>query len=183
MGRWLDVGGQAMTLLAEMHKERVARLHRLGMFPSKPKSVAAPPQPELLPRPDPPAPDVTIARSSLNIDKWTMCDIVSRTVALRWRVSSFDLRGTSRSQRFLWPRHIAIYLTRKITGKSMPHIGRFFEKDHTTILHSLRKVSNRRETNTDLNNELNYLEQLIITGKPVTIRSKSARANEFEAVL
>jgi chromosomal replication initiator protein len=53
-----------------------------------------------------------------------------------------------------------MYLAKEITQKSLPEIGELFGgRDHTTVLHAVRKVSEQRTRNTELNHQLHVLEQ------------------------
>jgi chromosomal replication initiator protein len=59
-------------------------------------------------------------------------------------VSSQELVSPSRSARVLWPRQLAMYLSRELTHESLPAIGRAFGgRDHTTVLHALRRTEHR----------------------------------------
>jgi hypothetical protein len=71
---------------------------------------------------------------------------IQRVVARHYGVSVIDLVSGRRTQPLAFIRHIAIYLVRELTALSMPSIGRLFgDRDHTTILHAVRKVQARRE--------------------------------------
>ncbi len=64
-------------------------------------------------------------------------------------VSSAELLSTTRSTRVAWPRQVAMYLSRELTGESLPAIGRQFGgRDHTTVLHAWRRTSARLATDT-----------------------------------
>ncbi len=53
-----------------------------------------------------------------------------------------------------------MYLAKELTQKSLPEIGELFGgRDHTTVLHAVRKISAERQTNTELNQQLHVLEQ------------------------
>lgn len=60
-------------------------------------------------------------------------------VAKRWDLSAEDLLGPSRLKRIAHPRQQAMYEIRETLGYSLPRIGRIFgNRDHTTVLHSVR---------------------------------------------
>jgi chromosomal replication initiator protein len=62
-------------------------------------------------------------------------------------VSTEELLSTSRSARVAWPRQLAMYLARELTGESLPAIGRHFGgRDHTTVLHAWRRTNTRIAT-------------------------------------
>ena len=59
-------------------------------------------------------------------------------------LSSEELLSPDRSQRIAWPRQVAMYLSRELTGESLPAIGRHFGgRDHTTVLHAWRRTTTR----------------------------------------
>jgi chromosomal replication initiator protein len=71
------------------------------------------------------------------------CDprAILERVAAVFGISEDELLGTSRLPRTLVPRQVAMYLTRELTGLSLPQIGAFFGgRDHTTVLHACRKI-------------------------------------------
>jgi chromosomal replication initiator protein len=62
-------------------------------------------------------------------------------------VSPEDLLSSTRTKRIAWPRQVAMYLARELTGESLPAIGRDFGgRDHTTVLHAWRRTSARIAT-------------------------------------
>jgi chromosomal replication initiator protein len=60
-------------------------------------------------------------------------------VALYWDVSSEDLLGPCRARDFTTPRFEAMHRMREELGFSYPHIGRVFNRDHTSVLHGIRR--------------------------------------------
>ena len=59
-------------------------------------------------------------------------------------LSSQELLSSARTPRIAWPRQVAMYLARELTGASLPAIGRQFGgRDHTTVLHACRRTSAR----------------------------------------
>jgi chromosomal replication initiator protein len=59
-------------------------------------------------------------------------------------LSSEELLSSSRTPRIAWPRQVAMYLARELTGESLPSIGRHFGgRDHTTVLHAWRRTTAR----------------------------------------
>jgi chromosomal replication initiator protein len=59
-------------------------------------------------------------------------------------LSSEELLSSARTSRIAWPRQLAMYLARELTGESLPAIGRHFGgRDHTTVLHAWRRASAR----------------------------------------
>lgn len=72
-----------------------------------------------------------------------MSDIAAR-VALLHEITVAELRGTSRQVRYAHPRQEAMLIMHE-AGYSMPRIGRFFHRDHTTVLHGIRAAKARGE--------------------------------------
>lgn len=66
-------------------------------------------------------------------------------VADRYGVWTADLQGPSRRQCFVVPRHEFMYLAHKVHGYSLPHVGDFLDRDHTTILHGCEMHLCRQE--------------------------------------
>jgi chromosomal replication initiator protein len=57
-----------------------------------------------------------------------------------------------------------MYLAKELTQKSLPEIGDLFGgRDHTTVIHAIRKIQQLRQQNTDINREIHILEQQIRT--------------------
>jgi chromosomal replication initiator protein len=79
-------------------------------------------------------------------------------------LSTEELLSTARTARIAWPRQVAMYLARELTGESLPAIGRHFGgRDHTTVLHAWRRTTTRiaedeasREAVEKLCSELGY---------------------------
>jgi chromosomal replication initiator protein len=75
--------------------------------------------------------------------KRTVEEIQAATCA-QFDISSEELLSTARTQRIAWPRQLAMYLARELTGESLPSIGRRFGgRDHTTVLHAWRRAGAR----------------------------------------
>jgi len=65
-------------------------------------------------------------------------------------LSTEELLSTARTARIAWPRQVAMYLARELTGESLPSIGRHFGgRDHTTVLHAWRRTTARIAADTD----------------------------------
>jgi chromosomal replication initiator protein len=79
----------------------------------------------------------------------TIADI--QTVTCRhFGITAEELLSSARSPRVAWPRQVAMYLAREMTGASLPMIGREFGgRDHTTVLHACRRASARLSTDDD----------------------------------
>lgn len=84
--------------------------------------------------------------------------VIQDMVARYFGLSSDDIKSASRTQATSLPRQIAVYLARKHLGMSFSEIGRQFGgRDHTTILHSYRKILADAETNTMIRTSVDAL--------------------------
>jgi chromosomal replication initiator protein len=71
-------------------------------------------------------------------------DEIQAVVGEHFGLSPEELLSNSRTARLAWPRQLAMYLARELTGESLPAIGRKFGgRDHTTVLHAWRRTSTR----------------------------------------
>jgi len=85
-------------------------------------------------------------------------DSVLRTVAEKFHLQPTQLRQKSNTRQIVYPRQIAMYLMKDLTGASLPEIGRMCGgKHHTTVLHSVQKIERLRQTDTDLNRLIHSL--------------------------
>jgi chromosomal replication initiator protein len=68
-------------------------------------------------------------------------DFIQRCVAEEFGISLHDLKTRRRHKNIVFPRQVAMYISRELTDLSLPEIGNFFGgKDHTTVLHSYNKI-------------------------------------------
>src|SRR4029450_3921260 len=69
-------------------------------------------------------------------------DRIQSAVSERFRLSREELCGDRRSQNIVYPRQVAMYLSRELTDASLPKIGREFGgRDHTTVIHATSKIA------------------------------------------
>ena len=89
-------------------------------------------------------------------------EAIQKTVADFYKIKVADMYSTKRPKKIAEPRQIAMYLTKELTQKSLPEIGAHFGgRDHTTVLHACRKIAERKKNETQLQHELNILEQML----------------------
>ena len=87
---------------------------------------------------------------------------IQKTVADFYKIKIADMYSKKRPASIARPRQIAMYLAKEMTQKSLPEIGELFGgRDHTTVLHAVRKISGERQKNTELNQQLHVLEQTL----------------------
>ena len=89
-----------------------------------------------------------------------MIEEIQRIVARRYNVSRADLLSSRRTANVVRPRQIAMFLAKTLTLRSLPEIGRRFGgRDHTTVLHAVRKIENLVHTDTALAEEIELLKR------------------------
>ncbi|RRD57999.1 chromosomal replication initiator protein DnaA [Comamonadaceae bacterium OH2545_COT-014] len=87
---------------------------------------------------------------------------IQKTVADYYKIKVADMYSKKRPASIARPRQIAMYLAKELTQKSLPEIGELFGgRDHTTVLHAVRKIAGERQQNTELNQQLHVLEQTL----------------------
>ncbi len=87
---------------------------------------------------------------------------IQKTVADLYKIKVADMYSKKRPVSIARPRQIAMYLAKELTQKSLPEIGELFGgRDHTTVLHAVRKISAERLQLNELNQQLHVLEQTL----------------------
>ncbi len=87
---------------------------------------------------------------------------IQKTVADFYKIKVADMYSKKRPASIARPRQIAMYLAKEMTQKSLPEIGDSFGgRDHTTVLHAVRKIGGERTKNPELNQQLHVLEQTL----------------------
>lgn len=141
-----------MSLVEQLHNERKARLARISSrayVPARTEVEIAPPAPVLsqvddaffqeawdVLDPKPPLPDIIGIMRRIQL---AVCD--------EYKVSLQDLLSARRAAHVVEARQVSMYLIKEVTLRSLPEIGRKFGgRDHTTVLHSVRKIAARVES-------------------------------------
>ncbi len=89
-------------------------------------------------------------------------DFIQKSVAEFFNVTLTDMKSSKRSKNIILPRQIAMHLSRQLTNFSLPEIGSAFGgKDHTTVLHSCRKITHDLEQNIHLKNTVDKLSTIL----------------------
>jgi chromosomal replication initiator protein len=87
---------------------------------------------------------------------------IQKTAADFYNIKVADMYSKKRPANIARPRQIAMYLAKELTQKSLPEIGELFGgRDHTTVLHAVRKIADERTKDAQLNHELHVLEQTL----------------------
>ncbi|CAN1484447.1 DnaA ATPase involved in DNA replication initiation [Rhabdaerophilaceae bacterium] len=87
---------------------------------------------------------------------------IQRLVANHYNVSRADILSSRRTAVVVRPRQIAMYLAKSLTLRSLPEIGRRFGgRDHTTVLHAVRKIEGMVAADTELATEIDHLKRML----------------------
>jgi chromosomal replication initiator protein len=87
---------------------------------------------------------------------------IQKLVASHYNVSRSDILSERRTAAVVKPRQIAMYLAKVLTLRSLPEIGRRFGgRDHTTVLHAVRKIEKLLGEDTGLNDEVELLKRML----------------------
>ena len=90
-------------------------------------------------------------------------DLIQSLVCKFYKISKNEMLSSRRSRYLVRPRQTAIYLTKILTSKSLPEIGRDFSKrDHTTVIHSIKTIENLKKNDLELCNNIDTLKNQIL---------------------
>ncbi|MBD1138893.1 chromosomal replication initiator protein DnaA [Pelagibacterales bacterium SAG-MED46] len=90
-------------------------------------------------------------------------DLIQTVVCKFFKISKNEMLSSRRSRYLVRPRQIAIYLTKILTSKSLPEIGReFSNRDHTTIIHSVKTIEKLKENDLTMVDNINKLKNQIL---------------------
>ena len=94
--------------------------------------------------------------------KQITAELIMQTVSDYYGLTLDDMTGPTRKREITVPRQIAMYLTREMTGMSLPQIGNVFGgRDHTTVLHSCKTVEANMKANTDIRAVVEDIKTLV----------------------
>lgn len=97
-----------------------------------------------------------------NSEKKITVDTIIRKVADHYNVRMTDMLGPRRARSIARPRQIAMYLSKRLTTKSLPEIGRnFSNRDHTTVIHAVRKIEELRKIDSQIDEDVELLRRML----------------------
>ena len=85
--------------------------------------------------------------------------MVFAAVFKKYNVKQEEIKSTKRNKEIAQARHVAVYVLRSVTDMSLPNIGKIFNRDHATILASIRAVEKRLNTESGFHLELSDLKK------------------------
>ncbi len=89
-------------------------------------------------------------------------DFIVKAVAKYFEMDTESLLSKNKSQEYIVPRQIAMYMVREMTNLSFPQIGKFFGKDHSTIMHATKKLEEKMKTDNDLKTQIQDVKNSIL---------------------
>ncbi len=93
-------------------------------------------------------------------------DVIQTIVCKFFKISKNEMLSSRRSRYLVRPRQTAIYLSKLLTSKSLPEIGRAFSnRDHTTVIHSVKTIEKLRKEDSELNINIDNLKNKILYNK------------------
>ena len=93
-------------------------------------------------------------------------DTIQTIVCQFFKISKNEMLSARRSRYLVRPRQTAIYLSKLLTSKSLPEIGRSFSnRDHTTVIHSVKTIERLRQEDKELNSNIDNLKNKILYKK------------------
>ncbi len=87
-----------------------------------------------------------------------MADVL-RATAAHFEVESDTLRTAGRAREVVLPRQVAMFLIRELTTHSLPEIGQFFGRDHSTVLHAIQKIGDQVGRDRDLTAQIDAIRR------------------------
>ena len=105
-----------------------------------------------------------VLKDLLNIsENKVTIDLIQTLVCKFFKISKNEMLSSRRSRYLVRPRQTAIYLTKILTSKSLPEIGReFSNRDHTTIIHSVKTIEKLKEKDSEMVENINKLKNQIL---------------------
>ena len=97
-------------------------------------------------------------------DRRVTIEEIQKRVAEHFNVRVADMHSARRARAVARPRQIAMYLAKQLTSRSLPEIGRKFGgRDHTTVMHAVRKVEELRATDSSFSEDVELLRRMLET--------------------
>ncbi len=97
-------------------------------------------------------------------DRRITIEQIQRVVVEHFRIRMADMHSARRARAVARPRQIAMYLAKQLTPRSLPEIGKMFGgRDHTTVMHAVRRVDELRAADAAFNDDIENLRRLLET--------------------
>ena len=102
-------------------------------------------------------------KDAVNIDFQTdNIEEIQKKVSQHFNIKVSDMSSARRSRTVARPRQVAMYLSKNLTSRSLPEIGRRFgNRDHTTVIHAVRKVEELRDKDVSFDEDVQLLIRML----------------------
>jgi chromosomal replication initiator protein len=98
-------------------------------------------------------------------DRRVSIEDIQKSVAAHFNIKVSDMHSARRSRTVARPRQVAMFLSKRLTSKSLPEIGRRFGgKDHTTVIHAVKRIEELMGTDAEFASDVELLSRLIQQG-------------------
>jgi chromosomal replication initiator protein len=87
---------------------------------------------------------------------------IQNEVAAYYRRHPDEMTSAQRSREVARPRQVAMYLSRRLSNKSYPHLGSLFRKDHSTVIHAVRQIEKLRADDKVLDRDIMRLTESLV---------------------
>ena len=95
-------------------------------------------------------------------DRRVTIDEIQKKVAEHYNIRLADMHSIRRARLVVRPRQVAMYLCKHLTSRSLPEIGRKFGgRDHTTVMHAVRKIEELRGTDASFDEDVELLRRML----------------------
>ena len=97
-------------------------------------------------------------------DRRVTIEDIQKCVAEHYNVRIAEMHSARRARSVARPRQVAMYLAKQLTARSLPEIGRKFGgRDHTTVMHAVRRIDELRQTDRNLGEDVDLLRRMLET--------------------
>ncbi len=97
----------------------------------------------------------------INYDKKVTIDEIQHKVSEHFKIKVSEMQSKRREREVARPRQIAMYLAKKLTTRSLPEIGRKFDRDHTTVIHAVKTIEDLAKTNQIIAEDVSLLCKML----------------------
>jgi chromosomal replication initiator protein len=94
-------------------------------------------------------------------DRRVTIEEIQKRVAEHYNIKLSDMHSARRARAVARPRQVAMYLSKQLTSRSLPEIGRKFGRDHTTVMHAVKKVEELSSTDNSFAEDLDLLRRML----------------------
>ncbi|MDP6811883.1 MAG: chromosomal replication initiator protein DnaA, partial [Alphaproteobacteria bacterium] len=95
-------------------------------------------------------------------DRRVTIEEIQKKVAQHFNIRLADMHSARRARNVARPRQVAMYLAKQLTTRSLPEIGRKFGgRDHTTVMHAVRRIEELRQTDAGLAEDIDLLRRML----------------------